>query len=56
MTPLERYQKDLKRDDFSYDAAQEEAVKHLDRLYHAIVLRYEMRPRSWLSRLNPKAR
>jgi len=33
MTPLQRYQKDLERDDFSYDPAQEMAVKHLQRLY-----------------------
>ena len=56
MTPLERYQRDLKRADFSYDEAQENAVKHLDRLYHELVLRHEMRPRSWLARLSPKIR
>ncbi|GHB31083.1 cell division protein ZapE [Salinicola rhizosphaerae] len=32
-TPLARYRADLERDDFSYDAAQENAVKHLQRLY-----------------------
>ncbi len=37
MTPLERYRADLKRDDFSYDAAQEEAVQHLQRLYEALL-------------------
>lgn len=56
MTPLERYQKDLERDDFSYDEAQEAAVKHLERLYHELVLRYEMRPRTWISLLNPRQR
>lgn len=56
MTPLERYQKDLERDDFSYDEAQENAVKHLERLYHELVLRYEMRPRTWISLLSPKQR
>ena len=30
-TPLERYQEDLKRSDFQYDSAQEQAVKHLQR-------------------------
>lgn len=54
MTPLERYKQDLQREDFSYDEAQENAVKHLDHLYHELVLRYEMRPRSWISLLNPK--
>lgn len=33
MTPLERYRQDLQRDDFSYDISQEQAVKHLQRLY-----------------------
>lgn len=33
MTPLERYQADLKRPDFFHDAAQETAVRHLQRLY-----------------------
>ena len=37
MTPLERYKEDLKRDDFSYDAAQEMAVKNLQRLYDDLV-------------------
>ena len=41
MTPLERYQKDLERDDFSYDAAQEMAVKHLQRLYDDMVGAWE---------------
>lgn len=33
MTPLEKYQLDLTRDDFQYDAAQEFAVRQLQRLY-----------------------
>lgn len=37
MTPLERYQADLKRPDFFYDAAQENAVRHLQRLYDELV-------------------
>ena len=36
-TPLARYKKDLQRDDFSYDATQEMAVKHLQRLYDELV-------------------
>lgn len=36
-TPWELYQADLQRDDFSYDAAQEMAVKHLQRLYDDLV-------------------
>ena len=40
-TPLELYQEDLKRDDFSYDEAQEMAVEHLQRLYDDLVADYE---------------
>ena len=36
-TPWELYQADLQRDDFSYDAAQEMAVKHLQRLFDDLV-------------------
>lgn len=32
-TPWQQYQTDLTRDDFQHDAAQENAVKHLQRLY-----------------------
>lgn len=33
LSPLEKYQQDLSRDDFQYDEAQENAVKHLQRLF-----------------------
>lgn len=33
MTPLQRYQQDLQRLDFVADAAQKNAVEHLQRLY-----------------------
>ena len=33
MTPWQKYQQDLERDDFHHDAAQENAVRHLQRLY-----------------------
>lgn len=55
MTPLEKYQQDLQRPDFSHDAAQEQAVRHLDRLYHDLVDRYENRPRSFLALFSPAA-
>ena len=32
-TPWQKYQADLERDDFQHDLAQENAVKHLQRLY-----------------------
>ena len=37
MTPFERYQADLLRPDFSRDAAQQNAVEHLQRLYDRLV-------------------
>jgi len=51
-TPIERYQRDLKRDDFNYDAAQEEAVGHLQDLYDRLVAaRANEGKQSWLSSL-----
>lgn len=50
MTPWEKYQQDLQRDDFQYDAAQENAVKHLQRLYNDIVNQPEQ-PQGFFSRL-----
>lgn len=41
MTPLELYRKDLEREDFSYDPAQEMAVKHLQRLYDDLVAQWQ---------------
>ncbi|MBR9867886.1 MAG: cell division protein ZapE [Oceanospirillales bacterium] len=55
MTPIDRYKKDLQRDDFSYDAAQEEAVKHLQRLYDDLVARHNQpKPRGFMGRLSTK--
>ncbi len=39
MTPLSRYQEDLKRSDFNYDPAQEEAVQALQDLFDRLVER-----------------
>ncbi|OEO27049.1 cell division protein ZapE [Pseudomonas sp. J237] len=44
MTPLERYQADLKRPDFFHDAAQELAVRHLQRLYDDLVADSKSKP------------
>lgn len=38
-SPLQKYKQDLERDDFQYDAAQENAVKHLQRLYEDLTSR-----------------
>ena len=45
MTPLSRYQEDLKRSDFNYDPAQEEAVMALQDLFDRLVARSENPPR-----------
>ncbi|ODC02683.1 ATPase [Terasakiispira papahanaumokuakeensis] len=50
MTPLERYQEDLKRDDFHHDEAQEMAVRHLQRVYDELVA-YERPRQGFLDRL-----
>lgn len=44
MTPLERYQADLKRPEFFHDAAQETAVRHLQRLYDDLVADEQSKP------------
>jgi cell division protein ZapE len=41
MTPLEIYQADLRREDFSEDPAQKEAVCHIQALYGALFAEYE---------------
>ena len=37
LSPIEKYQQDLSRDDFLFDDAQENAVKHLQRLYEDLI-------------------
>ncbi|WPO99197.1 cell division protein ZapE [Pseudomonas sp. HR96] len=44
MTPLERYQADLQRPDFFHDAAQETAVRHLQRLYDDLIAAPDSKP------------
>lgn len=39
LTPRERYQNDLRREDFSHDPAQEAAVEHLQGLYERLLAR-----------------
>ncbi len=51
MTPLERYQQDLKRDDFSHDPTQEMAVGHLQRLYDDLVAAERAPKPSFMQRL-----
>ncbi|TFZ33635.1 cell division protein ZapE, partial [Pseudomonas syringae] len=44
MTPLERYQADLIRPGFSHDAAQENSVRHLQRLYDDLIAAHDSKP------------
>ncbi|WP_261844200.1 cell division protein ZapE [Aliamphritea ceti] len=48
MTPLERYKADLEREGFSYDPAQEVAVKHLQRLYENMLAAQQEKPKGGL--------
>lgn len=55
MTPLARYKKDLERDDFSYDASQEMAVKNLQRLYDDLLAAPAVeKPKGLMGRLTNK--
>ncbi len=47
MTPLEKYQQDLNREDFHYDAAQEFAVQQLQRLFDDFVKKTPEKPTLW---------
>ena len=44
MTPLQRYQQDLTRDDFAFDAEQQRVVAELEALYQALI---HPAPRHW---------
>ena len=50
LTPIEQYKKDLLKDDFQYDEAQENAVKNLQRLYDDFIQASNNKP-SFLSKL-----
>ena len=52
-TPWQRYQQDLLKEDFSADAAQAEAVRHLQRLYDELMARQNEK-NSFVSRLKNK--
>lgn len=49
MTPMEKYQEDLKSPEFQYDAAQEQAVKELQRLYDELT--HPKQKKTWRVRL-----
>ena len=50
-TPLQRYQQDLNRDDFSYDSTQKKAVEHLQCLYDRLLVRHVEKRAGLLGRL-----
>ncbi len=47
-SPLARYQRDLQRDDFNFDAAQQAAVEKLQALYDALIERDQQADKSGL--------
>jgi cell division protein ZapE len=51
MTPRERYQFDLQRDDFNYDPAQEQAVELLQDLYERLIAAESRQAPAGLARL-----
>lgn len=51
MTPGQRYQRELSKPDFMEDAAQKQAIVHLDRLYHDLVSSHQRQPEGLLVRL-----
>ncbi|TKB47907.1 cell division protein ZapE [Thalassotalea mangrovi] len=38
LTPIQKYQQDIQRPDFAHDAAQENAIRHLQRLYDDLMV------------------
>ncbi len=55
-SPIERYREDLTRDDFHYDAAQEAAVEHLQRLYDELLAAPTTVPKTLVAHKGLKAR
>ncbi|HSP30721.1 MAG TPA: cell division protein ZapE [Halomonas sp.] len=55
-SPIERYREDLKRDGFQYDAAQESAVKHLQRLYDELIAAPTTVPKALVANKGLKAK
>ncbi|NTS75907.1 cell division protein ZapE [Catenovulum sp. SM1970] len=53
-TPLQRYQNDLKREDFHHDPAQENAIKHLQRLYDDLIAQDQQPKQTFFSKLFAK--
>lgn len=56
LTPIERYRNDLTRDGFQYDPAQENAVKHLQRLFDELVAAPATAPKALLANKGLKAK
>lgn len=54
ITPWEHYQQDLSREDFSYDAAQERAVRALQRVYDLLQKPAKRGWRRWIGRGKPQ--
>lgn len=55
MTPLQRYEADLQREDFKQDAAQRKAVEHLEFLYQQLIKEPEKKSFKSFFKKKPKA-
>ncbi|MCB8889720.1 cell division protein ZapE [Vreelandella malpeensis] len=55
-TPLQRYRRDIQRDDFQFDAAQQNAVEHLQRLYDELLATPSTTPKTVVAHKGLKAR
>lgn len=55
MTPLQKYQLDLERPDFQFDAAQQNAVQQLQRLYNDFCLQAPQQQSWWQKLLGKKS-
>lgn len=53
MTPWQKYQQDLQREDFVHDKAQENAVRHLQRLYDDLTAQ-QPKAKGWFAKLFTK--
>ncbi|ROS06101.1 cell division protein ZapE [Sinobacterium caligoides] len=51
MTPLQRYKNDLKKPGFNYDASQEKAVLHLQRLYDDLLANPDLRSGGFVAKV-----
>ncbi|MCY4044484.1 MAG: cell division protein ZapE [Cellvibrionales bacterium] len=54
MTPLEKYQQDLERSDFFFDASQKNAIEKLQALYDALLTAPKRPPKTFISQISQR--